>query len=52
MPGSAGGDQWLLERVEKAPLKKGFVLLETGYGPSKLPHLGTFAEVSCTSLVR
>jgi lysyl-tRNA synthetase class 1 len=42
----------LLERVEKAPPAKGFVLFETGYGPSGLPHIGTFAEVFRTSLVR
>jgi lysyl-tRNA synthetase class 1 len=42
----------LLERIEKAPPEKGFVLLETGYGPSGLPHIGTFAEVFRTSLVR
>ena len=42
----------LLERVEKAPPQKGFVLFETGYGPSGLPHIGTFAEVFRTSLVR
>ena len=42
----------LLDRVEKAPPAKGFVLFETGYGPSGLPHIGTFAEVFRTSLVR
>lgn len=42
----------LLERVEKTPPDKGFVLFETGYGPSGLPHIGTFAEVFRTSLVR
>jgi lysyl-tRNA synthetase class 1 len=42
----------LLERVEQAPPEKGFVLFETGYGPSGLPHIGTFAEVFRTSLVR
>jgi lysyl-tRNA synthetase class 1 len=42
----------LLERLEKAPPKNGFVLFETGYGPSGLPHIGTFAEVFRTSLVR
>jgi lysyl-tRNA synthetase, class I len=42
----------LLDRVEKAPPEKGFVLFETGYGPSGLPHIGTFAEVFRTSLVR
>ena len=42
----------LLERVEKNPPAKGYVLFETGYGPSGLPHIGTFAEVFRTSLVR
>ena len=32
--------------------KKGYVLFETGYGPSGLPHIGTFAEVMRTTLVR
>lgn len=32
--------------------KKGYVLFETGYGPSGLPHIGTFAEVVRTSMVR
>ncbi|HLS58712.1 MAG TPA: lysine--tRNA ligase, partial [Paracoccaceae bacterium] len=32
----------LLKRVEKAPPAKGYVLFETGYGPSGLPHIGTF----------
>ena len=35
-----------------APPEKGFVLFQTGYGPSGLPHIGTFAEVFRTSLVR
>jgi lysyl-tRNA synthetase class 1 len=42
----------LLERVEQSPPAKGFVLFQTGYGPSGLPHIGTFAEVFRTSLVR
>jgi lysyl-tRNA synthetase, class I len=42
----------LLERVEAKPPEKGYVLFETGYGPSGLPHIGTFAEVFRTSLVR
>jgi lysyl-tRNA synthetase class 1 len=42
----------VLERVEQASPAKGFVLFETGYGPSGLPHIGTFAEVLRTSLVR
>ena len=44
--------QRLLARVEKRPPAKGFVLFETGYGPSGLPHIGTFAEVFRTTLVR
>jgi lysyl-tRNA synthetase class 1 len=35
----------------KAPAK-GYVLLETGYGPSGLPHIGTFGEVVRTTMVR
>ena len=31
---------------------KGYVLLETGYGPSGLPHIGTFGEVVRTSMVK
>ncbi len=31
---------------------KGYVLFETGYGPSGLPHIGTFGEVVRTTLVR
>lgn len=29
-----------------------YVLFETGYGPSGLPHIGTFAEVARTTMVR
>ncbi len=36
---------------EETPAK-GFVLFETGYGPSGLPHIGTFGEVVRTSFVR
>jgi lysyl-tRNA synthetase class 1 len=42
----------LVERIAKRPPKKGFVLFETGYGPSGLPHIGTFGEVFRTTLVR
>lgn len=31
---------------------KGFVLFETGYGPSGLPHIGTFGEVFRTTMVQ
>jgi lysyl-tRNA synthetase, class I len=37
--------------VVQAPAK-GYMLLETGYGPSGLPHIGTFAEVARTTMVR
>jgi lysyl-tRNA synthetase class 1 len=42
----------LVKRYEKAPPEKGYVLFETGYGPSGLPHIGTFGEVSRTTMVR
>ncbi|MCF4166104.1 lysine--tRNA ligase [Zavarzinia compransoris] len=44
----------LLARMEKHPavLDKGYILFETGYGPSGLPHIGTFGEVSRTTMVR
>jgi lysyl-tRNA synthetase class 1 len=31
--------------------KQGDILFETGYGPSGLPHIGTFAEVARTTFV-
>jgi lysyl-tRNA synthetase class 1 len=40
-------EQRLKNRKEGQP-----ILFETGYGPSGLPHLGTFAEVARTSFVR
>ncbi len=42
----------LVKRIEKAPPEKGYVLFETGYGPSGLPHIGTFGEVVRTTMVR
>jgi lysyl-tRNA synthetase class 1 len=42
----------LVKRFAKKPPEKGYVLFETGYGPSGLPHLGTFGEVSRTTMVR
>jgi lysyl-tRNA synthetase class 1 len=42
----------LLQRYEAAPPEKGHVLFETGYGPSGLPHIGTFGEVARTTMVR
>ncbi|MBL4768976.1 MAG: lysine--tRNA ligase [Rhodobacteraceae bacterium] len=42
----------VLKRFAKAPPTKGFVLFETGYGPSGLPHIGTFGEVARTAMIR
>lgn len=42
----------LVKRFEQAPPEKGYVLFETGYGPSGLPHIGTFGEVFRTTMVR
>ncbi|MDG1151808.1 MAG: lysine--tRNA ligase, partial [Hyphomicrobiales bacterium] len=39
----------ILKRLEK---NKKDVVFETGYGPSGLPHIGTFGEVARTSMVR
>ncbi len=41
----------LLKRVGGQTPDKGYILFETGYGPSGLPHLGTFGEVARTSMV-
>jgi lysyl-tRNA synthetase class 1 len=40
----------LVARLKKTP--KDEVLFETGYGPSGLPHIGTFGEVARTTMVR
>ncbi len=42
----------LLERLKDGPPDKGYALFETGYGPSGLPHIGTFGEVVRTTMVR
>ena len=42
----------LVKRFAKAPPEKGHVLFQTGYGPSGLPHIGTFGEVARTTMVR
>jgi lysyl-tRNA synthetase class 1 len=57
---SAAGDSkaWPFEEAKKIIAryaKSGFpetVLFETGYGPSGLPHIGTFGEVARTTMVR
>jgi lysyl-tRNA synthetase class 1 len=41
----------ILDRHGGVPPAKGHVLLETGYGPSGLPHIGTFAEVARTTMI-
>ena len=40
----------LVARVQRTGQKE--VLFETGYGPSGLPHIGTFGEVARTTMVR
>ncbi len=40
----------LIQRVERTGQSE--VLFETGYGPSGLPHIGTFGEVARTTMVR
>ncbi|MBC8337150.1 MAG: lysine--tRNA ligase [Alphaproteobacteria bacterium] len=42
----------VLKRIGDKTPEKGHVLFETGYGPSGLPHIGTFGEVARTSMVR
>jgi lysyl-tRNA synthetase class 1 len=41
----------LLQRYPDGPGERG-IIFETGYGPSGLPHLGTFQEVARTLMVR
>ncbi|MCJ9429892.1 lysine--tRNA ligase [Kordiimonas marina] len=41
----------LVKRYKGKKPEKGYVLFETGYGPSGLPHLGTFGEVARTTMV-
>jgi len=40
----------IVTRLKKHP--KDEVIFETGYGPSGLPHIGTFGEVARTTMVR
>ncbi len=46
----------LLDRIARKVKQGGDepkeIIFETGYGPSGLPHIGTFGEVSRTSMVR
>jgi lysyl-tRNA synthetase class 1 len=46
---------WPFEEARKLlarPGKDGALVFETGYGPSGLPHIGTFGEVARTTMVR
>src|ERR1700689_5163186 len=40
----------IVARLKRRP--KDEIIFETGYGPSGLPHIGTFGEVARTSMVR
>ncbi|WP_018633180.1 lysine--tRNA ligase [Neomegalonema perideroedes] len=42
----------IVKRIGGKTPEKGYVLFETGYGPSGLPHLGTFGEVMRATMVR
>lgn len=42
----------VLKRYDGKDPAKGHVLFETGYGPSGLPHIGTFGEVARTTMIR
>ena len=53
----AQANAWPFEEARKllariAATGQSEVLFETGYGPSGLPHIGTFGEVARTSMVR
>nr|WP_040676829.1 lysine--tRNA ligase [Nitratireductor pacificus] len=58
MEAAAQSKAWPFEEARKIVKRyegKAFpetVLFETGYGPSGLPHIGTFGEVNRTSMVR
>ena len=41
----------LVNERKKIYEKKGKITLQTGYGPSGLPHIGTFAEVARTTMM-
>ena len=44
--------QNLLKRLQKVNFSNDHVVFETGYGPSGLPHIGTFGEVARTVMVQ
>ena len=53
-----GSKAWPFEEAQKIVARTerrgtaGPVIFETGYGPSGLPHIGTFGEVARTTMVR
>ena len=42
----------IVQRLERMKAIDKTVIFETGYGPSGLPHIGTFGEVARTTMVR
>ncbi|MEM7619028.1 MAG: lysine--tRNA ligase [Pseudomonadota bacterium] len=42
----------LIKRLDRLKQQPEEVIFETGYGPSGLPHIGTFGEVARTTMVR
>ncbi|BAQ16324.1 lysine--tRNA ligase [Methyloceanibacter caenitepidi] len=42
----------VVSRLKRIPQPTGSIIFETGYGPSGLPHIGTFGEVARTTMVR
>ncbi len=49
-PGPSREARKLVKRLEKTGKRE--AVFETGYGPSGLPHIGTFGEVARTTMVR
>ena len=57
LEGAQQASAWPFEEARKligrlAATGKDEVIFETGYGPSGLPHIGTFGEVARTTMVR
>ena len=51
MPGHSLRQKKILRDKKIFIEKKGKITLQTGYGPSGLPHIGTFGEVARTSMI-
>ncbi len=57
LEGAKQASAWPFEEARKiiariAATGQSEVIFETGYGPSGLPHIGTFGEVARTTMVR